>query len=489
MRALGLAIVALALLASPASAAVIEIEDHFCGCDGSSGEEDTRGLVVRAAPGETNLISVRRSPRGIVIDDRGVPLTGACRPAAAGGRFCRGEFDGVDVLLGDGDDTLEHGTAGGSVDAGPGDDDVRVTNAIYLLTGGPGADRLDATGALTASVSYAGHTEGVTVRLNGLADDGAAGEGDNVLGPVSGLTGGAGDDLLEAGPAGGGLFGGGGADMLVGSPQRDSLNGGDGDDELLANAGNDYLTGAAGADVLSGGPDLDEVSYGGIEPLRLSIGDGANDGAAGEGDDIREDIEGLTGGSGNDVLIGDEDGNRLIAYGGQDVLRGMAGPDELIGWDDGDELDAGAGPDRVQAGALDRPLLADGEVDRLNCRSRAPVIEADAFDQLRSCAPRVRLRPRRRVRPGRVLPLTARCPAESAVSCEGYAVLHLLRGRWVSRRVNFGPIRPGGRAVVALALQRKIRRGTCLYATAVSIRAARPESSTSMRSFLTCLPR
>ncbi len=124
-----------------------------------------------------------------------------------------------------------------------------MTTAIYLLTGGPGADRLDATGALTASVSYADHTEAVTVRLNGLADDGAAGEGDNVLGPVTGLTGGSGNDLLEAGPAGSGLSGGGGDDTLVGSPERDTLNGGDGDDELFGNAGNDYLTGATGADV------------------------------------------------------------------------------------------------------------------------------------------------------------------------------------------------------------------------------------------------
>jgi hypothetical protein len=43
MRSLLLALVALALLATPASAAVIEIEDHFCGCDGSSGETDTVG--------------------------------------------------------------------------------------------------------------------------------------------------------------------------------------------------------------------------------------------------------------------------------------------------------------------------------------------------------------------------------------------------------------------------------------------------------------
>jgi hypothetical protein len=49
MRSLLLALVALALLATPASAAVIELEDHFCGCDGSSGETDTVGLIVRAA--------------------------------------------------------------------------------------------------------------------------------------------------------------------------------------------------------------------------------------------------------------------------------------------------------------------------------------------------------------------------------------------------------------------------------------------------------
>src|SRR5829696_2550210 len=85
MRSFLLAVVALALLASPASAAVIEIDDHFCGCDGSSGDEDTRGLIVRAAPGELNRISVRVMPRGVVIDDLGAPLTGACRPASAGG--------------------------------------------------------------------------------------------------------------------------------------------------------------------------------------------------------------------------------------------------------------------------------------------------------------------------------------------------------------------------------------------------------------------
>ena len=489
MRPLALALLALALTASPASAAVIEIEEHFCGCDGSSGEEDTRGIVVTANPGETNAITVSRVPRGIVISDSGAPLTGRCRVARSGGRFCRGEYDGVDVLLGDGDDRLEHSTAGGAVEGGPGDDDIRVTTAIYSITGGAGADRMDATGALSASVSYADHTEAVTVRLNGLADDGAAGEADNVLGPVTGLRGGSGNDTLEAGRRASGLFGEGGNDTLVGSPERDTLGGGDGNDELLAGEGDDFLRGDAGADVLSGGVGLDEVSYGGPEPLRLSIGDGANDGAEGEADDIREDVEGLTGGRGDDVLIGDEDSNRLIAYGGQDVLRGAGGPDLLIGWGDGDELDAGAGRDRVEAGALDRPLLADGEVDRLNCRARAPALEADAFDLFRSCAPRVTLRAVGRVRAGRPLALRARCPVESTLPCEGSVWVHLRRGRRISRAAHFGPIEPGGRGVATVRLRSFPRTAMCLYATTRARRGDGFDSVTTTTSAFACIPR
>jgi Ca2+-binding RTX toxin-like protein len=486
MRSLGLALLALALSASPATAAVIEIEDHFCGCDGSSGETDTRGIVVRAAPGEVNDISVTRVPKGIVIADGGAPLTGRCRIARSGGRFCRGEFDGVDVLLGDGDDRLVHSTAGGAIEGGPGDDDIRVTNAIYLITGGPGADRMDATGALTATVSYADHTEGVGVRLNDVADDGAAGEGDNVLGAVTGLRGGAGNDTLEAGAHASGLFGEGGDDTLVGSPETDSLFGGDGADQLLAGEGDDHLFGGAGADILSGGGGLDEVSYGGPDPLRLSIGDGPNDGAAGEGDDIREDVEGLTGGSGADVLVGDGDANRLIAYGGHDVLRGGGGADQLIGWNDGDELDAGAGADVVESGALDRPLLVDGEADRLNCRSRAPVIEADSFDALIACAPRVTIRPATRLRRGHFT-LTARCPADSSVLCEGRVWVHLRGGRRVSRIVQLDPIEPGGHARLTIRVRPGLRRGSCLYATARTRRDDRRDTVTVTRSALFCL--
>ena len=480
MRPFLLAVVALALFASPASAAVIEIEDHFCGCDPSSGDEDTRGLIVRAAPGELNRISVRVAPRGVVVEDLGAPLTGACRPASSGGRFCRGGYDGVQVQLGDGDDQIGMRDLGGSVDGGPGDDQIVVAGPPSQLLGGPGADLLDARLAPGSSVSYGDHTAGVTVRLNDLPDDGAPGEGDNVLGSLGGILGGSGDDTLEAGPDSTGLVGGAGDDTLIGSPEGESLLGQEGNDDLAAGGGNDSLGGGAGADRIGGGPGRDEASYAGeLEPLRLTIGNGPGDGAEGENDDILADVEDLIGGRGSDVMVGDADANRLVASGGADLLFGGDGADTLEGWDDGDRLNAGPGRDRVRAGASDLPLLADGERDRTDCNSSAPVIAADSLDIFRRCAPRPRMRRLGRLRRGQPVRLALRCPAPSAVPCSGRFVVRLVRGRRVSRTVRFGPIRPGGRAVLRVRLLRALGPDALIRATGVSVRNDNVQSSTS----------
>jgi hypothetical protein len=488
MRSLGLALLVLAFSASPASAAVVSIEENFCGCDPSSGDEDTRFVVVTAQPGEHNSLTVEQRPRGILVTDSGASLTGACRPAnTGGGRFCRGRFDGVDVSLGDGDDSLTSGV-GGTVDGGPGDDEIRSGGVFSTLSGGPGADLLDATGSEGAAVTYEDHTEGVTVRLNGVADDGAAGEGDNVLGPVTGITGGGGNDDLRAGEHASGLSGGGGDDTLTGSPEGDTINAGDGEDTLAGGDGNDHLEGGAGADDLGGGDGFDEASYlGSTAPLTLTIGDGPNDGAAGENDDIREDVEALAGGSGNDVLTGTAGPNRLIAYGGQDVLRGGAGPDELIGWDDDDELDAGPGSDRVRAGSRDRPLLKDGDVDRLDCRRHAPAIEADQIDVLLACAPLPTVRPISRLRNYRGTTLRLRCPADSAVPCRGLVWATTTSGQRISRRVRFGPIDPGDRTTVHLGLH-VLRPGRCVLAALRTRRTDGFDSVTKGREAIGCLP-
>jgi hypothetical protein len=387
------------------------------------------------------------------------------------------------------------------VDGGAGDDDIRVTGGIFTLLGGAGADRLDATGAMSASVDYGDHVAGVTVRLNGLADDGAAGEGDNVLGPVTGIGGGSGNDRLEAGPAGSSLAGAAGDDVLVGSPERDHLTGGDGDDQLFAGEGSDSLVGDAGADTLSGGDGLDEVSYYAIGPLRLSIGDGPNDGVAGEGDDIRDDIEGLNGGPGDDLLVGDGDPNRLIGYAGQDVLRGGGGDDELLGWGDGDELDGGAGADRVstrarrQRSGLDRALLVDGAADTLQCGGAAPFIAADPIDRLEECAPAVVVHRRGKIARHSVVVLFVRCPVETEVPCRGRLWVHLQGtrrnpqgGRRISRVVNIGPIAEGHRARIRILIRGPVPRHGCIYSTAVTRRHDGLATRTIANNVLRCLP-
>src|SRR6185503_7047624 len=186
-------------------------------------------------------------------------------------------------------------------------------------------------------------------------------------------------------------------------------------------------------------------------------------------------------------LTGTAGPNRLIAFGGQDVLRGGAGPDELIGWDDGDELDAGPGPDRVQSGADDRPLLKDGEVDVLNCRRHAPAIEADAADVLRSCAPAVVVSRRGRLRAGAVATLVLRCPRASAVPCQGRVWVNRLNRTRVSRKVRYGPLEPGERTRARLRLGRRMPVGTCLIATTPTRRDDGLRTLTIGTSSLGCL--
>lgn len=490
MRPFALAVVILAVSASPASAAVIEIEEHFCGCDPSSGDEDTRGLIVRAAPGELNRISVRVGRRGVVLEDLGAPLTAGCRVSSSGGRFCHGSYDGIEVQLGDGNDQISIRDLGGSVDGGPGNDEIVVTGPPYQLTGGPGADRLDTSAAPGSGISYLGHSEGVTVSVNGLDDDGAPGEGDNVLGPITSIQGGAGDDLLDAGATVTSLLGEGGNDMLVGGSRADYLLAGDGDDTVAAGEGDDRITGGAGADVLGGGPGRDEVSYAGARaPLRLSIGDGADDGAAGEGDDIQADVEDLIGGSETDVIVGDEDANRLVASGGRDAIAGRGGADRLEGWNEGARLDAGPGADTVLAGERDLPLLDDGERDVTLCGGRAPVVEADSLDIFKDCAPRVELRwlgPRRRGRPMRI---QVRCDTPSAVPCEGRIRVRPFRHRRILGAVRFGPIEPGRRQRATVRLRGAAAAGPCFIGVAVTRRHDNVRSATRSRIALGCLTR
>jgi Ca2+-binding RTX toxin-like protein len=98
-----------------------------------------------------------------------------------------------------------------------------------LLSGGPGFD----------TARYHDYTSPVTVTLNGVADDGAAGEAGNVI-----------TEKVEGGTAN---------DELIGNAEENHLLGSDGDDVVEGRGGHDFLSGNAGDDTiwaLDGAVDL-----------------------------------------------------------------------------------------------------------------------------------------------------------------------------------------------------------------------------------------
>src|SRR6266545_507828 len=140
---------------------------------------------------------------------------------------------------------------------------------------GAGGDTMEGS---DAEVDYRARANPVIVVGNGVADDGEAGEGDNVSPNVFLVLGGsAGDtftDIDAAGRGGNDTFistgargvfgvGGSGDDVLIGGARADSCFGGPGEDDLNGGGGSDDLEGAGGADTLRARDGLRERVRGG----------------------------------------------------------------------------------------------------------------------------------------------------------------------------------------------------------------------------------
>jgi Ca2+-binding RTX toxin-like protein len=222
------------------------------------------------------------------------------------------------------------------------------------------------------------------------ADTITGGDGDDeVFGMAGGdvVHGGAGDDvllevdgdanLLDGGPGNDTITGGVGPDTVLGGPGNDAgLFGGDGNDVIDGGEGDDVIGGGDGpsgfqldSDRLIGGPGTDRLTYlRRADPLRVSLGDGADDGAAAEGDDAAADIEELRGGSGGDRLTGGPAADAIDGGGGPDVIDGGGGADQLDGGaEDGaaDTLRGGAGADALDGRAGDDRLEGGEDADTL----------------------------------------------------------------------------------------------------------------------------
>jgi Ca2+-binding RTX toxin-like protein len=366
------------------------------GSSGELGEADSVSIDVENATGGSAADSITGSSLRNILNGAG----------------------GDDTLLGSfGADRL-FGGAGRDVLDGSADDD--------FLDGGDGADVFNG-GSGVDTASYANRSAGVVVSIGDTNQDGEVGEGDDVRTGIERVVGGAGPDRLTGDFANNSLVGGGSNDVLTGAQGNDFLEGDAGtdvysggagidtvtyvdhvtpvvadidnvaddgsageneripldvenliggiaDDVLVGNGGTNQLHGLSGNDVLDGkgGPDLffgdtgiDTVSYASrTAPISVTIGNGlADDGEAGEGDNVLGDVENAIAGSGNDTVSGNEAPNRFEGGRGDDTLRGNGGADELLGGDGFDLLDGGA--PTVAPG--DRCVAGPGGAVFVNC--------------------------------------------------------------------------------------------------------------------------
>jgi Ca2+-binding RTX toxin-like protein len=171
-------------------------------------------------------------------------------------------FGGNDVVDGgDGNDEVDGGAGEDKVYGGAGNDtmwgDHYQDPAADVIDGGPGYDNTQDWSTpddLTNQPS-------VDVTLDGVANDGRPGEGDNVIGVekfqmyvVGRFVGSdAAENINIYNP------GNEGPSTLIGNGGDDSLYGNDFDDTVDGGAGNDHVEGGMGNDTVTGGPGQDTI--------------------------------------------------------------------------------------------------------------------------------------------------------------------------------------------------------------------------------------
>jgi Ca2+-binding RTX toxin-like protein len=216
------------------------------------------------------------------------------------------------------------------------------------LRGFGGDDQLFSTGQGFGGSALDGGDGNDTLQGGGGDDYLAGGAGnDDITGLDNNdtLDGGTGNDRLFV------LIGGEGNCVLYGGDGNDVLSGGNQADSLDGAAGDDILNGRGGGDLMQGGPGNDTVTYASrTAAVTVGVGTLADDGEAGEKDNVYLDIETVIGGSGNDTIRGGAANNLLVGNGGNDSLFGNFGNDTLQGGIGNDSLDGGPDADTLDGG-------------------------------------------------------------------------------------------------------------------------------------------
>ncbi|MEX2238630.1 MAG: hypothetical protein WEB00_13970 [Dehalococcoidia bacterium] len=219
------------------------------------------------------------------------------------------------------------------------------------------------------------------------------GEDINGLGGNDTICGGDGDDVIDGGTGDNKLFGGLGNDtvkfpespVVVNLQTGDATQGSDSDElssfiNVRGSEGNDTITGNAQSNVIEGLGGNDTLHGGAHGSDTLVGGAGADDFNGGNGsgsdtviysasftlnldlsidratfDSTTEDLIAIenvvAGGTGDHVITGDDQVNRLEGGGGDDTIKGGAANDTLLGGLGDDDLDGGPGLDNLDGGS------------------------------------------------------------------------------------------------------------------------------------------
>ena len=238
---------------------------------------------------------------------------------ASGGEFAgeamddrmdgRGSTSALELSGGAGTDVLYGGDAGDVLDGGEGNDQLSGGGGDDVLIAGTGVDRIDGGDGIDTVVLES--DDGDMVSINLAREWQYSGDGWNQIVNVENVV------------------TGGGADIIKGNDIGNVVESGAGNDWVYANGGDDVLIGGEGIDRLFGGDGNDTVLYETDEDLVIDLNSEwqLGNGETSEGIDKLIDIENVTTGSGEDVLIGTDGSNILTGGDGDDTLTGGDGAD------------------------------------------------------------------------------------------------------------------------------------------------------------------
>lgn len=223
--------------------------------------------------------------------------------------------------------------------------DTLLGNELFnQFSGGAGNDYIDGRGGFDFA-DYRTATAAVVVNL--LAGTATGGAGNDTLVSIEGVWGSRFNDLLT-----GDLE----SNTLIGGMGNDTLNGGDGDDLLIGHGGaflhneTNYLNGGAGFDRISFAQETTvAIPNYPVFNVNVNLTTGVAQFAVGTRTitNYLTSIEGVTGGTGRDTIIGDNNANELIGGGGVDWIDGGGGDDYIDGGTEMDTLIGGAGRDTL----------------------------------------------------------------------------------------------------------------------------------------------